>query len=665
MATNKEIIHVGLKGARKTQSGLKGIGRTALKMGAVFFAAKGVITGMKTIVESGSKLKNTEMAFKNMGASVGFTDQAMNKFKEATNGTVTELELMTKANNAMALGIVESEDQFATMLDTAQRLGAALGQDVVQSLDSLVTGMGRQSKLMLDNLGIMVDTDKAYADYAEELGKTTSQLTEQEKKIAFNQATMKEANRIVETMGDEQETTAMKVSKLKTTFMDMAARVGEDADGMFSSVVDAAQGVADKVSVAMDFITRIDFAGTFNKMKENWQKIGGMMVKIWQLVVDVFPDLFMKVVDKLWPILRDAGIGLWEGIKFLGKFIFEPLVIAFKMGINKIKGDWAVITQWLGDKFEIAGAKISNGFTIIIDGVKKGLNMLIDVTNKLTGTEIKPFEMGEMVDVEKMKEDMATSMDETRKVYDDKSAELREQMMATEMADFVKGFFMPDEDDIDTLSDFNAGFMEIMGEFTDQFIELEDKKQGSINKTTKATEDSNKVTVKSASELTKQRQSATQTLIGDLQLLGGESKKWKNAYKMVEGSKALVDTYRSAGAQFKAYSETYKAPFGMIAGVAAAAVAVSAGLMRVKQIKEARVGADFITTQPTLMMVGESGRESVQVTPLEGENYEGNQGTGGQNINISLEGNVMTDDFVESQLIEKIREGLRLGGSIS
>ena len=55
---------------------------------------------------------------------------------------------MTKTNNAMALGIVESEDQFAELLDTAQRLGAALGQDTVMALDSLVTGMGRQSKLM-------------------------------------------------------------------------------------------------------------------------------------------------------------------------------------------------------------------------------------------------------------------------------------------------------------------------------------------------------------------------------------------------------------------------------------------------------------------------------------------------------------------------------------
>ena len=33
-------------------------------------------------------------------------------------------------------------------------------------INSLVTGLGRQSKLMLDNLGIMVDNNKAYEKYA-------------------------------------------------------------------------------------------------------------------------------------------------------------------------------------------------------------------------------------------------------------------------------------------------------------------------------------------------------------------------------------------------------------------------------------------------------------------------------------------------------------------
>ena len=664
MATNKEIIHVGLKGAKKTKSGLKGIGTAALKMGAVFFAAKGIVTGMKTIVETGSKLKNTEMAFNNMGKSVGFTNDAMSKFKSATNGAVTELELMTKANNAMALGIVESEDQFANLLDTAQRLGAALGQDVGMSLDSLVTGMGRQSKLMLDNLGIIIDTEKAYADYGEEIGKTSSQLTDQEKKTAFNKATMLEANRIVAMMGEEQVTTSMKISKLKTTFMDMASSVGSSADGMFSSVVDASQVVADKLAIGLDFVSKINWAETMENFKNNLSGLGQVWGSVWKLVLDVFPDLFKNAVGKLIPILLDTLNLMFEAIKGIGGFLFEPLVIAFKMYINSMKKIWEIQNQWLGDAFEIVGTNISNTFTTIINGIKSGLNMLINVTNKLSGTEIKPFEMGKIVDVELMKENMVTAMDATKLIYDEKQQELKDAMQSSDMADFVKGFFMPDEDDVDTMADFNAGLIEIFSEFAEEFVVIEDQKKTASSTTANTIIDNNKKVVKSESELVKQRQGATQTFLSDLKLLGGESKKWSAVYKATESSKALVDTYRSAGAQFKAYSETYPAPFGQIAGVAAAAAAVAAGMVRVKQINAAATGADYQTSGPELLLVGDnpSGQERVQVTPLGGDpNINGPQGGG---ITLNISGNVMSEEFTESMIVPQIKEALRLGGDL-
>ena len=44
---------------------------------------------------------------------------AFDKFKDATDGTMGSIELMTQANNAMLLGITDSEDQMAEMFDEA------------------------------------------------------------------------------------------------------------------------------------------------------------------------------------------------------------------------------------------------------------------------------------------------------------------------------------------------------------------------------------------------------------------------------------------------------------------------------------------------------------------------------------------------------------------
>ena len=123
---------------------------------------------------------------------------------------------MTQANNAMLLGITDSEDQMAEMFDVAQRLAQGLGKDTAFGIESLVTGLGRQSKLMLDNLGIMIDVNKANDAYATKLGKTASQLTDAERKQAFVNTAMDEGRKLVEKMGEEQLTMASSMDQAKS-----------------------------------------------------------------------------------------------------------------------------------------------------------------------------------------------------------------------------------------------------------------------------------------------------------------------------------------------------------------------------------------------------------------------------------------------------------------
>ena len=91
----------------------------------------------------------------------------------------------------------------------------------------MVTGLGRQSKLMLDNLGIMIDTGKVNDEYAESIGKTASQLTDQEKKIAFTNAAMESAQELVDMLGDEQLSTKDKAAQLTTAIDGLVLSLGE------------------------------------------------------------------------------------------------------------------------------------------------------------------------------------------------------------------------------------------------------------------------------------------------------------------------------------------------------------------------------------------------------------------------------------------------------
>ena len=122
---------------------------------------------------------------------------------------------------------------------------------------------------------------------------------------------------------------------------------------------------------------------------------------------------------------------------------------------------------------------------------------------------------------------------------------------------------------------------------------------------------------------------------------------------------AISATYSGAQEEYKKYVATYPAPLGTILGIAAAGATIGRGMQNVKEIKKAQYGADFITSGPQMMMVGEgSGEERVQVTPLVDDNKFGPQGQG---ITLNISGNVLHESFIEDSVIPQIREGLRLG----
>ena len=101
---------------------------------------------------------------------------------------------------------------------------------------------------------------------------------------------------------------------------------------------------------------------------------------------------------------------------------------------------------------------------------------------------------------------------------------------------------------------------------------------------------------------------------------------------------------------------------GPVLGAVLGAVGLAGGLAYQKKIMAAQYGADFVTSGPQLMMVGEgSGPERVQVTPLVDENINGPQGG---NINLTINSPIMSEEYTEEVIIPQIKEGLRLGGDI-
>lgn len=98
-------------------------------------------------IEMAKQGEGIRIAFERLGRG-----DILDGLREATHGTVTDLELMKAAVkfNDFKLPL----DELGTMLAFAQQKAKDTGQSVDYMVDSIVTGLGRKSLMILDNLGL-------------------------------------------------------------------------------------------------------------------------------------------------------------------------------------------------------------------------------------------------------------------------------------------------------------------------------------------------------------------------------------------------------------------------------------------------------------------------------------------------------------------------------
>jgi len=189
-------------------------------------AAAAVASGR--LAERGSQVSAVQRAF---ARRVDSTSAAMHSLRDATLGLVSDFDLMVQANTALTLGSAKSVEEVSTLASVATRLGRALGVDALFAFNSLNTGIARQSRLLLDNLGIIVDVDSANRAYAATLDVTAAALTDADRKEAFRIEAMRQASSAADELGDKVtgagEAWRGFVTELKNTGDALAQRTGE------------------------------------------------------------------------------------------------------------------------------------------------------------------------------------------------------------------------------------------------------------------------------------------------------------------------------------------------------------------------------------------------------------------------------------------------------
>lgn len=191
---DKDLSRLG-DAATPAQKGMSGLTKGFIAVGA---AATGATLAFTQIIAPLAQLAGEaeiiNRSFQRLAAGVGVSGQQMlASMRTASQGMISDTQLMLSANRAMMLGVADTAEEMSALIEIAISRGQAMGLTAEQAFDNLVTGIGRASPQILDNLGIMLDSEKVFNDYAESLGVTADQLTEAGRQQAVFNAIMAEA----------------------------------------------------------------------------------------------------------------------------------------------------------------------------------------------------------------------------------------------------------------------------------------------------------------------------------------------------------------------------------------------------------------------------------------------------------------------------------------
>ena len=239
------------KAAGTAAGGIGAMGKAFAAAGIVAFGAQ-VAGATLELAKMGAQSLALKSSFDQVQGGAANATAILESLRSASRGMISDYDLMLSANKAALLGVADTAEEMSGLLQIASVRGRAMGISATQAFNDIVTGLGRMSPLILDNLGITVDLEATTAKYAQALGKSADALTDAERKQALVNAVMESSASLMEgANASAQNLAGSGFAQLNTAWGNFKTAIGESLAPYFD---DRAREAAAGVSAIADAI---------------------------------------------------------------------------------------------------------------------------------------------------------------------------------------------------------------------------------------------------------------------------------------------------------------------------------------------------------------------------------------------------------------------------
>jgi hypothetical protein len=267
----------------------------------------GLIGGVIDLADAGEKLGSLQQFFDDLGGDTQIIDQA----RDRVLGLVSATDLYAIANKALVQGLPDVNENFADIVEAGGRLANTLGRDVTTTVEQLTEAIAKGRPAQLQQLGLIVDADAAYADYAKQLGVTVESLDRLQKQEAIQRASLAEVQRFLGETSELTDSVSNANASLGKTLEDLTGEIGKvvnendqlaqafrDLENFIienkDAIIDLAVVMTELLAKAITFLSKTALPGLFVGLSTLREAIQGNSLA-WIVYAEVLSELAGKV----------------------------------------------------------------------------------------------------------------------------------------------------------------------------------------------------------------------------------------------------------------------------------------------------------------------------------------------------------------------------------
>lgn len=247
----KSIDKIGTGGAiTQATENFKGLGSVVSQLGMLKLSVD-ILKCYANLTLAAEQAERMRNSLKLLGDSAGVATGALVQgLKEAADGLIDDDDLIKIANKSIvALG--KNAERLPEILTLARKASVAFGGDATENFERISTAIETGNMKGLKNIGINIDAEKVYRNFAQSIGVTVDRLTEQGKQQAILNAVLAKGQERMGAIDENAVGLAGSWSRLVITVKDLGKTFGEALYNVYGKPV---EWLIDKLSSGLKLV---------------------------------------------------------------------------------------------------------------------------------------------------------------------------------------------------------------------------------------------------------------------------------------------------------------------------------------------------------------------------------------------------------------------------